>query len=76
MKSSTVVLIVVGMAALGGIAFLALKGRTPQQKGNVPPLNTQTGPANTPQAQFASLAGQAGSILATLGVKKLESLFN
>jgi len=79
-KTSTVIILVAGLAVVGGIAFVALRkpsGISIGAQGRAtPPLNTQTGAANTPAAQFASLAGQAGSILATQGVKALEKLFN
>ena len=77
MKTSTVVLIIAGVAALGGAAFfLTRKGSTPLSRGVAPPLTTSTGAANTPSQQIASLGGQIGGILATAGLKKLESIFN
>jgi LPXTG-motif cell wall-anchored protein len=77
MKTSTVVLIIAGVAALGGgFYFLSRKSMSPLQKGVAPPLNTSTGAANTPSQQIANLGGQIGGILATAGLKKLESFFN
>ncbi len=77
MKTTTVVLIVAGIAALGGaVFFLSRKSASPLQKGVAPPLTTSTGAANTPAQQIANLGGQIGGVLTTLGLKKLESLFN
>jgi hypothetical protein len=77
MKTSTIVLIVGGIAVLGGaVFFLSRRGSTPLSRGVAPPLGTSTGAANTPAQQIAGLGGQIGGILTTLGIKKLEGLFN
>jgi len=77
MKTTTIVLIVGGIAVLGGaVFFMSRRSSSPLAKGVAPPLTTSTGAANTPSQQIANLGGQIGGILATAGLKKLESLFN
>jgi len=68
--------IVLVVAAVGGIALFSVSKRTPQMRGNVPPLQSTLGPVNTPQAAWASLAGQAATLLATQGVNALADKFD
>jgi len=76
-KTTTVVLIIGGIAVLGGaVFFLSRRGATPLSRGVTPPIGTSVGAANTPSQQIANLGGQISGILATAGLKKLESLFN
>jgi len=76
MKTTTVVLLIGGVAVLG-VGFMLFKSNAARQRQmGVPPTPMGFGPANTPQQQFAALTGSVASQLATTGMNKLAKLFN